>query len=290
MYILVRHRDEPSVCENLTLLKNALESAEQLSDAQEQQQLLSLFGRDGQPQHTQSTEEWSVPNIQYDSMHGNIGVDNLEADAQSDAEFESFLDSLRESPSAEIQEPDDYEQLPDVDHDPEVIPPYLPDIDLNNADIFNNSYIRVIHTNGVHHLGLISCCCRGAENVALDLVASQLIPTSFERIRTAYTASVLDSFRLCSLELKASAYQYYQLLCRYTEPMAHPTALTNLYDQFRRMTRLWRWMKKLKWNGFAGHNRRAALQVRPGELANFCPACPQIGINISANWEADPNR
>lgn len=156
--------------------------------------------------------------------------------------------------------------------------------------MFNNAYVRVIHTNGVHHLGLISCHCRGSSSIPLDLVALQLIPTSFEKIRTVYTSTVLDSFRLSSLELKASAYQYYRLLCRYTEPMAHPVTLTNLYDQFRRMTRLWRWMKKLKWGGFAGHNRRKALEVKSGELANYCPACPQIGINVSPNWHSDQNR
>src|SRR6266542_1407113 len=27
-----------------------------------------------------------------------------------------------------------------------------------------------------------------------------------------------------------------------------------------------------------------------GELGIFCPACPQVGINIPVNWKADQNR
>ncbi|KAH9483512.1 hypothetical protein JR316_0002980 [Psilocybe cubensis] len=56
------------------------------------------------------------------------------------------------------------------------------------------------------------------------------------------------------------------------------------------MSRLWRWMKKLKWAGFAGHNGRTALSVGKGELAIFCPACPQPGINLPTNWREDTNQ
>ncbi|KAG1794990.1 hypothetical protein EV424DRAFT_1335008, partial [Suillus variegatus] len=36
-------------------------------------------------------------------------------------------------------------------------------------------------------------------------------------------------------------------------------------------------LKLLKWNGF-GHEEK---EVRPGDLALFCPACPQPGINVT---------
>ena len=29
---------------------------------------------------------------------------------------------------------------------------------------------------------------------------------------------------------------------------------------------------------------------KPGELGNFCPACPQVGIHLPEDWTADPNR
>lgn len=42
------------------------------------------------------------------------------------------------------------------------------------------------------------------------------------------------------------------------------------------MARQWRKLKLLKWNGFA-HESKA---IKPGDLALFCPACPQPGINV----------
>ena len=146
----------------------------------------------------------------------------------------------------------------------------------------------MVHTNGIHHLAMVTCQCQGADRIPLDLVASHLLPTSFTRIRTLFTVQVLDHFRLCNLELKASAYQFYQLIRRITLPM-RPAEVVNLYHELRRMSRLWRWMKRLKWAGY-GHNQKDPLNPEPGSLANFCPACPQVGINIPENWKDDVNR
>ena len=85
--------------------------------------------------------------------------------------------------------------------------------------------------------------------------------------------------------MKASAYQFYHLLRRLTAP----AEVVDLYNEFRRMTRLWRWIKKLKWAGY-GHNGKRPSHVEPGELANYCPACPQPGINLPEDWKNDPNR
>lgn len=55
------------------------------------------------------------------------------------------------------------------------------------------------------------------------------------------------------------------------------------------MSRLWRWMKKLKWAGYAGNMKRSN-EVGAGELAIFCPACPQPGINLPEDWKDDTAR
>jgi CxC2 like cysteine cluster associated with KDZ transposases len=150
------------------------------------------------------------------------------------------------------------------------------------------AYLRVVHSNGLHHIAMVSCHCRGDDELPLDLFAAHLIPASLKRIKTVFTAQVLDMFRLSNLELKASAYQFYQLLRRLTRPMA-PAEVDNLYREFRRMTRLWRWMKKLKWAGYAG-STKPVNDVSTGELAIYCPACPQPGINIPEDWMKDPAR
>jgi hypothetical protein len=157
-----------------------------------------------------------------------------------------------------------------------------------SADALNNQYVRVIHTNGVHHIALVSCTCHGHAELPFDLMFGRLVPTSFSRIRTLFTADVLDQFRYANLEMKASAYQFFQMLRRNTSPMA-PATVVNFYHELRRMSRLWRWMKRQKWAGY-GHKTADPMKPEPGELVQFCPACPQDGINIPINWRNDTRR
>jgi hypothetical protein len=117
---------------------------------------------------------------------------------------------------------------------------------------------------------------------------SGLVPTSFKRIRTIFTTDVLDQFRQSNLELKASAYQFFQMLRRMTMPL-NPSKVINFYNELRRLSRLWRWVKKLKWAGY-GQQPGQPINPGPGELGYFCAACPQAGINIPTNWQEDSNR
>ena len=66
-----------------------------------------------------------------------------------------------------------------------------------------------------------------------------------------------------------------------------PDTVPNLYHELRRMSRIWRWLKKLKWAGF-GHSDEKTTVPNTSELANFCPACPQVGVNIAEDWALDP--
>jgi len=163
---------------------------------------------------------------------------------------------------------------------------YAPDSFSNFAQStepeWTNSYVRVLHTTGIHHIGMLSCTCQGVDLLPFDLVASNFVPSSFKKIRTLFTANLLDQSRLCNLEMKASAYQFYNYLRRITVPM-DPGGVVNVLHEFRRMSRLWRWMKKLKWAGY-GHNNKNPMLATNGELANFCPACPQDGKNIPWDW------
>jgi len=167
---------------------------------------------------------------------------------------------------------------PLADNDLDNFQPYLQpsasvgDRRVPTSNALDNTYVRVIHTNGVHHLAMVACRCRGSANVPLDLLGGGLMPASFDHIKTLFSTAVLNHFRLCNLELKASAYQFYQLICHMTQPLA-PASVANLYHELCRMSCLWTWMKKLKWAGY-GHNNKDTTNSDAGELANFCLACP----------------
>lgn len=273
-YLLVKHHKGEGVCDSLRNWCGYLEKAEETKDAAEQKEL-----RQSKESNVSVPEQVPVPDVNYfadddddDEKEGNGTVDSDE-DVDDDEEIE------------ETEEPGD-------------LNPYLGGKDTSGTGTGSigsapgfaipGSYIRVVHTNGLHDIAMVSCHCQGDEELPLDLFAAQLLPASFKRIRTLFTAQVLDKFRLSNLELKASAYQFYQLLRRLTRPMA-PSEVPDLYREFRRMSRIWRWMKKLKWAGYSGTNKKVQ-EVGRGDLAIFCPACPQPGINLPENWKEDSAR
>ena len=178
--------------------------------------------------------------------------------------------------------------IPDAADEPKENQAYDIPTSVPRKDVLSNPYVRVVHTNGIHYAPLVTCSCHGADAVHGDLIYNRLVPTSFSRYRTIFTVWMLDDFRICNLDCKASAYQYFQRLCRLTCPM-DPYGVPNLYHELLRISRLWRWIKKLKWAGF-GHDRTNPCSPAPGELANFCPACPQPGVNLPPDWKDDPNR
>ena len=324
-YILVPHYAGEPLCDALNCQKMNLEQFDLQKDYNEQEELARSAQKSqsatglGDAEHEEVSE--SAQQSQSASGGNNASEDfemrnmddvewvgNDVTEVLDDESFEKYLDNLhqREANDAPIegsaffQEADDDAAVVDADADVAGLPAYL-ECSNNIAssaehyagsipagDVFNNSYVRIVHTNGIHHMAMVTCQCRGVDQLPLDLVACRLLPASFQNIRTLFSAQVLDYFRLSNLELKASAYQFYQLLRRLTMPMA-PAEVVDLYNEFRRMSRLWRWMKKLKWAG-VGHNGKSAMNVERGELANYCPACPQPGVNLPENWKADPNR
>ncbi|KDQ49399.1 hypothetical protein JAAARDRAFT_143483, partial [Jaapia argillacea MUCL 33604] len=56
------------------------------------------------------------------------------------------------------------------------------------------------------------------------------------------------------------------------------------YREFMRVIHRWRHLKVMKWNGF-GHG--PYRKVGPGDLALWCAACPQLGINLPDDWKEE---
>ncbi|KAF9045096.1 hypothetical protein BJ165DRAFT_1346802 [Panaeolus papilionaceus] len=173
------------------------------------------------------------------------------------------------------------EQSDDEDEQPDIAAAF----DRTEPDVRQPpTLMRIVHTNGFHRVRVLTCRCHGSDMEVQDLVACHLMPTSFDSIRTLFTTHILDFARLANLELYASAYQVNELLCRLTQSLGW-TMTDSLYHELRRMLRIHRWMKKLKWASFchSGH----PLKPAAGQFTIFCPACPQPGINLPDNWETD---
>jgi hypothetical protein len=264
-YLLVPHHTGEPICDTLSRCCNMLDTAESKNDNNEQEKLRRQVP-DPDPEPAPMEDPYLDKNTYYDEGGDeDLADDDLADDDLADDDFDDYdeveYSHIGNSGAAE---------------DPAIV------------SVTIGSLHRVVHINGVHHIEMVSCQCHGDDVLPLDLFAAQLLPASLKRIKTLFTAQVLDMFRLSNLELKASAYQFYQMLKRLTRPMA-PPEVVDLYREFRRMSRIWRWMKRLKWAGYAGSKKKVE-DVKPGELAIFCPACPQPGINIPDNWREDSAR
>ncbi|KIM70529.1 hypothetical protein SCLCIDRAFT_18643 [Scleroderma citrinum Foug A] len=77
---------------------------------------------------------------------------------------------------------------------------------------------------------------------------------------------------------------YYSKLPRLTSN-AFPLAVPDRYKELLRVSRSWRLLKLLKWQGFHGRS----VEPGAGELVLFCPACPQPGVNVPLVEEVDLN-
>jgi hypothetical protein len=307
-YLLIRHHVGIALCDNLLQHQQYFEAVEKGKDKYEQE-LLSITGPGPAPADVpvpgddsgRPSSEWGLDADMASASTSEPAPAPTPENIQSEEDFLRYLQRLHEDDAVEDDGIDLDEDVEVEETDDPIVNHYLPNEftpgagdpsgsapSYSSALPFIGTYIRVVHCNGIHNIAMVTCDCRGQDVVHEDLLAAQLMPTSFQRIRTLFTIRLLDLFRLSNLELKASAYQFYQLLRRLTAPM-DPAGVVDLYREFRRMSRLWRWMKRLKWAG-CGSKDKPVNDVKAGELVTFCPACPQPGINIPDNWKDDPNR
>ncbi|KAI6138195.1 hypothetical protein BKA82DRAFT_4333041 [Pisolithus tinctorius] len=145
----------------------------------------------------------------------------------------------------------------------------------------------VVDTGGVHFCNVQYCNCPGSEDSHLQLTMAGLFLATTKAPRTAFTFQVLDDFIRDNVECGTSAMNYYSKLQRVTSS-AFPHLVLNRYRELLRVSRMWRLLKLLKWQGF--HQQSPDPQA--GELVLFCPACPQPGINaltfvMDGNFKAE---
>ncbi|KAG1770770.1 hypothetical protein EV702DRAFT_1181574 [Suillus placidus] len=142
----------------------------------------------------------------------------------------------------------------------------------------------IVDKSGVHRLEVLCCDCPNAMSPDIQLFRHGFFPASFNRPKTVFTFGVLNDFLLDNLECGTSAMNYYSKLRRMTSSM-FPHLVPDQYRELMRVARQWRQLKIMKWHGF-GHRSDTPST---GELALFCPACPQPGINVASTIIRTPS-
>ena len=170
-------------------------------------------------------------------------------------------------------------------------------------DDVGDDIIVVVDTTGIFHHRVAWCGCN--KDYPLQLFQEGLFPASFNRPKTAFTFRVLDYFYVDAMECKTAAMSFYQKLQRLTDN-AFPSRvkvssrlelwqksesemsfLQNRYRELMRVSRQWRDLLVRKRFGYGHETDKSPGN---GDLALFCPACPQPGINIPSDWQTDPDR
>ncbi|KAI6004934.1 hypothetical protein EDD15DRAFT_2155191, partial [Pisolithus albus] len=126
------------------------------------------------------------------------------------------------------------------------------------------------------------CQCLDADSYHRQLFKAKLCASTFDKPSTAFTFTVLDNFLWENLECGTSGMNYYSKLCRVTSNV-FPHLVPNRYRELLQLARQWRVLKLLKWNAFQDEMERSS----PGDLALFCAACPQPGINVDPDVDLD---
>ncbi|KAG2742517.1 hypothetical protein P692DRAFT_201842065 [Suillus brevipes Sb2] len=157
-------------------------------------------------------------------------------------------------------------------------------MDVNAAAAGKTSAV-VVDTSGVHIMTIRFCQCPDAQTPDKQMFEMGIFPASFTQPKTAFTFSLLNDFILDNLECRTLAMNYYSKLRRITS-RTFPHSVPDRYQELMRVVRQWRQLKLLKWNGF-GHDKE---DPKEGELALFCPACPQPGINVTLLTKYDDSR
>ncbi|KZT52119.1 hypothetical protein CALCODRAFT_420767, partial [Calocera cornea HHB12733] len=140
----------------------------------------------------------------------------------------------------------------------------------------------IVHINGVHNVSLAFCSCDGASERYLQLLGSRLFPVTYELPKTAFTFAVLKDFHLHTLCSKKSAYDYYAKLVRQTSDVS-PASANDRYRELLRASRVWMDLESSRRSGSDHGLARDLPQFAAAAIRSpLCPACPQMGINVTA--------
>ncbi|KAF7367916.1 CxC2 domain-containing protein [Mycena sanguinolenta] len=153
-----------------------------------------------------------------------------------------------------------------------------------------HSHFVIIHHNGIQEVAIDCCDC--AENrLAAGSPKEQLLrvgwfPATEDRPRTCATFAALDFFLISTHQAKTTMYDFYAMLERLTNNAGVKPPYR--YHAWLRMCREYRHLLMLLRAGRA-HEEGGVLATAAGELAVFCPCCPNPEVNLPPNWHEAPD-
>lgn len=92
-----------------------------------------------------------------------------------------------------------------------------------------SSKIRIIHTTGIFTYKVNHCCCIGAPEVAMQMMALRLFPSTLSRPESAATFDLLKNGQMHSLCGKESIWDFYEVISRLTENVRADLPVTLIY-------------------------------------------------------------
>ena len=156
-YLLVQHHVGEPMCHTLRQWSALLNNAEVAKDNAKQDWLHSVSELPALA--PASTEAWSASKFEFQSLdHGDLEVENKIADEEEDSDSEEFHDIVAINAYFAV----------DGDHN------IFGGVPLSGCacTAIPDNYIRVVHSNGLHYILLVSCHCRNVDGPHLDLFAA----------------------------------------------------------------------------------------------------------------------
>ncbi|KAJ7235748.1 hypothetical protein B0H12DRAFT_1076022 [Mycena haematopus] len=149
----------------------------------------------------------------------------------------------------------------------------------HNSSRFRKRQVMTLgEENGFHDVEIEYCSCQTSDAVD-QLLAVNLLPSSFSTVQTVFTWTVMKRFHIHCLASKKSAYDYVKALCKLTDNAAY-SQVTDRYREFQFGYRIWRFLALERRTGQAHGIDKFVPHRRPGSLTVRCPACPEVGFNV----------
>ncbi|VDB94418.1 unnamed protein product [Peniophora sp. CBMAI 1063] len=159
-------------------------------------------------------------------------------------------------------------------------------------DLYGNRTLVIIHTDGIHGIGVEFCQCDGHASEDQQLIQyGGLYPASQDRPSTAFTLQFLEYRHVDDVICKTSPQAHMKKLRRCTEPN-DPRLAPNRYPEMLVASRQFVAVKNLIDFGYASQPSSGSRDPSPGGLVWKCIVCPRKTPdfnNLPKAWENNPD-